>query len=111
MTEAGAAAVLLSPELRARIGWLPTCTRPPDAAWEAAEGRAGLSTGERAMVAIGLGLWNGTRSGVDVAALATLDGGNLRRLSAALAALADGGIDGLTRWASRQLAAEVHTPS
>ena len=76
MSEAGALALLLRPELRARVGWTPAASRPPDAAWDAAEGRAGLSDGERTMIAAALALWNGTRAGVDLAALARLDGAN-----------------------------------
>lgn len=104
MPVAGALSALLGPALRRRVGWTPDADRPPDAAWEAAEGRIALSTGERAMVAIALGLWNGTRAGVDVSVLGQLDGGNLRRLAGCLDALAAGGFDELLRWARAELA-------
>ena len=57
------------------------------------------------MVACALALWNGTRAGVDVAALARLDGRNLGRLSRAFGALSDG--SGLAGWAAAELAREV----
>lgn len=99
---AGALSALLGPELRRRLGWSPDADRPPDAAWDAAEGRLPLSTGERATVAIALGLWNGTRAGVDVATLGQLDGANLRRLAGCLAAVAEGTPE-LLAWGRREL--------
>lgn len=106
---AGALAALLTPELRRRVGWRLTDDRPPDAAWTAAEGGASLSVGERAMVAIALALWNGTRAGVDVATLGQLDGANLRRLAGCLAALAEGTPELLT-WARREIGADDYPP-
>lgn len=106
MTGAGALCALLTPEIRARLGWGPDVDRPPDIAWTAARAqseRLAMSTGERAMVAIALGLWNGTRAGVDVGTLGQLDGANLRRLSRCLAAVADGEA-ALCAWARRELA-------
>jgi hypothetical protein len=101
VTESGAWSLLLTPGLADRIGWRIDAVRPPDAAWTAAEGGAGLSTGERATVALALGFWNGTRSGVDVSALGLLDGPALSRLARCLQAIADR--VPLTTWAAREL--------
>lgn len=98
VTEAGALAVLVGPRLAARLGWRLDADRPPDPAFEAAAGRLALSTGERTIVAVALGLWNGARHGVDVAALAGLDSTTGARLGRALAA------SDLPRWAAAELA-------
>jgi hypothetical protein len=99
-TEAGALGMLLSPELRKRLGWISDGYCPPAATWEAAAGLPGFSTGERAMVACALALWNGTGNGVDVRVLGQLDSANLGRLGRCLCALSEGG--SLATWAQAE---------
>lgn len=102
VTEAGAWGLLLTPGLADRLGWRVDVARPPDAAWPAADGSAGLSTGERVTVALALGMWNGCRSGVDVALLGVLDGPTLARVARCFQAIADR--EPLEAWARRELA-------
>lgn len=90
-TEVGALGMLLAPELRKRLGWISDGHSPPLSAWPAAAGLSGLSTGERVMVAVALGLWNGSTWAVDVGALGQLDSANLGRIGRCLCALSEGG--------------------
>ena len=99
-TEVGALGMLLSPELRGRLGWISDGYRPPETAYEAAQGEAHFSRGERTMVAVALGLWNGSTWAVDVGALGQLDSANLGRIGRCLCALSEGG--SLAMWAKAE---------
>lgn len=99
-TEAGALGMLLHPRLRAQLGWAHDGYCPPEAAWTAAAGLLGISTGERAMVAAALALWNGADNGVGVRVLGQLDSTNLARLGRCLVALGAG--QSLVAWAAEE---------
>ena len=104
-TEVGALGMLLSPELRGRLGWISDGYCPPETAYEAAHGEAHFSRGERTMVAVALGLWNGSTWAVDVGALGQLDSANLGRIGRCLCALSEGGT--LVTWAKAERRREV----